>query len=152
VKLGLDYSIQDYRVTQFVYWKDQIKWILGTNPEAAYKCDRNNILQVSIFFPQDMCYDAISNVQSECRTRESKIKLHFCMSGLPLLTILMFTQLKSGIYSIAGDFITVTNSVEWNASVKDAFKSSHLIFHSFKRYDTLLWGTLLKHGIYYWKE
>lgn len=74
------------------------------------------------------------------------------MNALPLLTILMLTQLKSGIYSIAGDFITVTNSVEWNASVKDAYKSSHLIFYSFKRYDTSVLGNILKHGIYYWED
>jgi hypothetical protein len=48
----------------------------------------------------------------------------------------MFIQPKCGIYSVTGDFITVTNNNEWNESVKDAFKSSHLIFHSFKRYDT----------------
>jgi hypothetical protein len=56
----------------------------------------------------------------------------------------MFTQPDCGIYSITGDFITVTNNAEWNENVKDAFKSSHLIFHSFKRYDTF---TLREHFV-----
>jgi len=65
----------------------------------------------------------------------------------------MFIRPNCGIYSITGGFITVTNNAEWNDSVKDAFKSSHLIFHSFKRYDTstlrehlVAWNLLVERG------